>query len=122
MKVDRDFKNEFDQDFTDASYGLRKIFGKIIMWILIFSIVGSIFGVGLRYFKTNADREIFKQSAIYNEGMLDDLAKYKFEYDTAKDDVEREAIASLVRNRFANFDKSKIENRDLKLFLEDCGV
>lgn len=122
MKVDKDFKHEFDQDFADASYGLRKILGKIVMWVLILSIIGGIFGAGFRYFRVNADREIFKQSITYNEGMLDDLAKYKYEYDTADSDNARDGIAALVRQRFANFDKSKIENRDLRLFLEDCGV
>lgn len=71
---------------------------------------------------TNADRQAFKNTATYNEGMLDDLAKYKYEYDTSNDDVERAAIADLVRSRFANFDKSKIENYELVKFLEDCGV
>lgn len=122
MKVDKDFKNEFDQDFANTSYSIRKILGKIVMWILVLAVIGGLFGFGARYFGVNADREIFKQSVTYNEGMLDDLAKYKFEYDTAKDDIERAAIASLVRERFANFDKSKIENRDLRLFLEECGV
>ena len=54
--------------------------------------------------------------------MLDDLAKYKYEYDTAEDDVERSAIASLVRNRFANFDQSRVENRELIEFLKECGL
>lgn len=75
---------------------------------------------GTRY--ADADREIFKSTATYNEGMLDDLAKYKYEYDTAEDDVERSAIASLVRNRFANFDQSKIENKELNNFLKECGL
>lgn len=75
---------------------------------------------GTRY--ANADREIFKNTVTYNEGVIDDLAKYKFQYDTAEDDIERAAIADLVRSRFANFDKSKIENEELREFLEDCGV
>lgn len=73
----------------------------------------------MRY--TNADREVFKQSVTYNEGMLDDLAKYQYEYMQA-DEVEKKAIASLVRSRFANFDKSKIENTDLIKFMEECGL
>ena len=73
----------------------------------------------MRY--TNADREVFKQSVTYNEGMLDDIAKYHYEY-TQADEVGKKAIASLVRSRFANFDKSKIENIDLIKFLEECGV
>lgn len=75
---------------------------------------------GTRY--ADADREIFKGTVTYNEGMLDDLAEYKYEYDKAADEVEKAAIASLVRSRFANFDQSRIENRDLLKFLEECGL
>ena len=75
---------------------------------------------GTRY--ADADREIFKGTVTYNEGMLDDLAKYKYEYDGAEDDIEKEAIASLVRSRFANYDKRRIEHDDLIDFLEECGV
>lgn len=68
----------------------------------------------------DAQREAFKATSTYNEGMLDDLAKYQYEFNTAEDDVERSAIAQLVVSRFANFDESRIENDDLKQFLEDC--
>lgn len=70
----------------------------------------------------DAERETYKATIIYNEGMLDDLAKYKYEYDSSDDEVERTAIASLVRSRFANFDKSRIDNYSLIQFLEECGV
>lgn len=104
------------------------MFKKILIVVCCAGVVASMiyFGptvheyFGVRY--ANADREIFKNTVTYNEGVLDDLAKYKFQYDTAEDDVERAAIADLVRSRFANFDKSKIENKDLKEFLEDCGL
>lgn len=68
----------------------------------------------------DAQREAFKATSTYNEGVLDDLAKYQYEFNTAEDDVERSAIAQLVVSRFANFDESRIENDDLKQFLEDC--
>lgn len=104
------------------------MFKKILIGVCCAGVVASMiyFGpvvyeyFGVRY--ANADREIFKNTVTYNESVLDDLAKYKFQYDTAEDDVERAAIADLVRSRFANFDKSKIENKDLKEFLEDCGL
>lgn len=68
----------------------------------------------------NIDRKIFKQSAAYNEGVLDDLAKYKLEITTSKDDVEKSAIADLVNSKFANYDASKIEDESLATFLLDC--
>lgn len=81
-----------------------------------------IFGItfGERLLDANADRMVFKQSTVYNEGVVDDLAKYKFEMQSAKDDAEKQAICELVNSRFANFDESKLENDDLKRFLKDC--
>ncbi len=122
MKPRKDFKSEFDQDFADASYAANKVSAGAVAWIIAVALILGVFGAGARFLKTNADRLIFKQSVTYNEGMLDDLAKYKYEYDCAEDDTEKGAIASLVRNRFANFDKSKIENSDLRKFLRECGV
>lgn len=122
MKVNKEFKHQFDEDYSNGSYAARRIIIKCILWIVIISVIFGLFGLGWKYFKTNADREIFKQSVTYNEGVLDDLAKYKFEYDKAEDDIEREAIASLVRGRFANYDIRKIENRDLVHFLKECGL
>jgi hypothetical protein len=99
----------------------------IVLTIVL--IVGIVFGggfLGLKYKQTfcvankDVDRQIFKQSATYNEGKLDDLAKYKLEMAKAEDDVERAAIAELVNSVYANYDESKIENNDLKDFLDDC--
>ena len=68
----------------------------------------------------NADRVIFKQSLAYNEGMLDDLAKYRFEMIKEEDASAKTAIAELVNSRFANFDSSTIDDKDLLKFLKDC--
>lgn len=105
-----------------------EISGILISIAVIAAIIISVGIGGIVWTKTigiaqkNAEREAYKATIVYNEGMLDDLAKYKFEYDSAESDIERAAIAELVRNRFANFDKSRIENRDLLEFLEACGV
>jgi len=81
-----------------------------------------IFGInfGGRLLDANADRMVFKQSVVYNEGVIDDLAKYKFEMQSTEDKTEKEAICELVNSRFANFDESKLENDDLKQFLKEC--
>lgn len=109
----------------------QKVFSWFLRMLLCVAVIGATaaaiyFGPEIhRHFGTryaDADREIFKGTVTYNEGVLDDLAKYKYEYDQAEDAVEKEAIASLVRSRFANFDKDRIENDDLIDFLEECGV
>lgn len=93
--------------------------------IVILAIVAVIcFGPYIHWYfgtaYTEADRAIFKESTTYNEGMIDDLAKYRFEFNLAEDDIERKAIAELVASRFANFDDSKIKDNELKEFLNNC--
>lgn len=107
---------------------LKTIGGTILAVIVSIVLIVGIAIVGIVWTRTigvaqkDAEREAYKATMVYNEGMLDDLAKYKYEYDVAADDVERAAIASLVRNRFSNFDKSRIDNYSLVKFLEECGV
>lgn len=120
MRASKEFKQEFNQEYAEVKYSITKILLDIVKWVLILGIILGCFGFGFKYFSTNADREIFKQSVTYNEGMLDDLAKYRMEMIEAEPGVEQEAIQDLINNRFANFDESKIESRDLRNFLNDC--
>lgn len=120
MKADKEFKQEFNQELANTSYAGRKIGVRILIVVVIFAIMGTLFAAGLRYFNTNADRIIFKQSIAYNEGKLDDLAKYRLEFLQTEDPVERKAIQEYVNSTFANFDESKIENKELRDFLRDC--
>lgn len=75
----------------------------------------NIFGVANK----NADRNIYKQSKSYTEGMAKDLAKYKYEYDTSKEDLEKKAIKDRIINDFGNFDSSKIKESELRNFLKE---
>lgn len=120
MKIDKQVKQEIDEEISTGWYATKKILIKITIAVLILSAISAVGGVAYQYWKTNADRVIFKQSITYNEGMLDDLAKYKYEYESTDDDVEKAAISRLVNSRFANFDESKIESYDLRQFLEYC--
>lgn len=118
--IDKDTKREICADISTGWYVARKVLVRIVAVVLVLSAVGAACNFAYSYWKTNADRVIFKQSVTYNEGMLDDLAKYRFQMETAEDDVEKAAIAQIVNNRFANFDENKIESYDLRKFLEDC--
>lgn len=64
-----------------------------------------------------ADRNIFEQGKSYTQGMISDLANYKYEYETSTDETARKAIKNLIRDKFANFDAEKIENYSLRQFL-----
>ena len=45
-KLDREFKEEFDNELREASYTTRKIGTKILIGIVILVILGGIGGVG----------------------------------------------------------------------------
>ena len=120
MKFDKEFKDEVKEEVKKTSYVANKVGIQIIKWVLIIVVISALVGVGYKGWTTYTNYKIFKQSQVYNEGVLDDLAKYKLEMAKTDDPVEQAAIAETVVNRFANYDSSKIENRDLRKFLDDC--
>lgn len=65
----------------------------------------------------NAKREVFLNTKSYNEGVISDLQRYYEDYNRASSDTDKAAIRSYINMRFANFDDSKIENRQLAAFL-----
>lgn len=73
--------------------------------------------IGTEY--KNIKREQFENSTSYVHGMIKDLSKCKKEYDLAKDESEKKAILSYIDSTFAQFDISKIDNDDLRMFLQD---
>ena len=99
---------------------LRKIFvgfvGFVFCCLCVFGV--SYFGlVNYKFFGPkfeSARRVVFEQSKSYVYGAVQDLAKYHHEWLTARDDISRKAIESLVRQRFANLDPSVINNVELR--------
>jgi len=67
--------------------------------------------------KANIERKIFKENKSHVEGMISDLAKYKYELAIEKDEIAKNAIRSMIRSKYANFDETKIEDYALKAFL-----
>lgn len=92
--------------------------GLIGLLALVFCL--GLFGLGYYKFfgpKTeNVRREIFENTQSYVQGKIQDLAKYKDEYDHG-DDKSRESIRQLILARFAEFDETKIQVEGLKSFL-----
>ena len=79
-------------------------------------VIGIIFLItllNLGYYKffapmfENARREVFEKTHSYNQAKLQDLAKYKLEYERA-DSNDQEALASVIRHRFADYDGKKL--------------
>lgn len=104
---------------------IGSIISFVIMLILLFGILFGFGKVGNMLEKTigveykNIKREQFENSDAYVHGSIDDLAKYKREYDNAETKEDKQAILNAIDDMFAEFDESKIDNSTLRRFLED---
>lgn len=63
------------------------------------------------------EREIFRETRSYDEGMVQQLSRFRLQYVRAEDDVEKEAILSTVRQMFAEYDPSRLPSVELENFL-----
>jgi len=103
------------------------MFKKIVIGISIIALlIGSAFALGLldlgwmKFFgvrKENIRREIFEQTKSYNQAKLQELAKYKAEYDRGTEG-DKTALKSVMRHKFADYDVSKLPYQ-LKVFVEE---
>ncbi len=63
-----------------------------------------------RYFAPqheNVKREVFEETKSYNEGKIQQLAKYKLEYDRG-DAADRAALQSTIQHMFADMDAERL--------------
>ena len=107
---------------------MREIIIGIVVFVCMLALVfGITFASGffnVKYTETigkqqaNADREVFKQSQPYVEGMIADLAKYQFEIIQEKNVIAKKAIAEMIIQKYSNFDITLIKDRSLAMFLE----
>ncbi|MCI8345888.1 MAG: hypothetical protein HFJ42_08115 [Clostridia bacterium] len=120
MRVNKEFKANVDEDFREADYVGRKVFGRCILIVVLLVIIFG--GIGLAYKRVyvDANREIFKHSVAYTETAASFLAKEYQEYNKAETDVEKTAIMQYVVDRYPNLDLGDIENSDLKSFYREC--
>lgn len=63
------------------------------------------------------ERKIFRETRSYDEGMIQQLSRYRLQYVRADSEVEREAILSTVRTMFAEYDAGKLPSVELSNFL-----
>ena len=101
---------------------------KVILWGFVGFIIGCglLFGlsyVGLVHYKIfkptyeNVRRQAWEETKSYTYGMVQDLAKYKYEWEKA-DPTGKAAIENMVRVRFANFPPDYINNPELRAWFE----
>lgn len=101
-----------------------KIFGMSVgAFVLMIALIFVLGAVGVAYKKLykpmheNIEREVFEETQSFVHGKIQDLAKYKREYDATDDMIERQAIQELINQQFAQFDSSKVKDPNLRNFL-----
>lgn len=96
-----------------------KTFWIIILWIIIF--VALFFWLNFLWlfwkqtfgvWNANIDRKIFEQSQSYNEGMRQELNKYRLEYQRSDNTWDKQAISTMLLNDFANVDRTQLNPLD----------
>lgn len=96
--------------------------------IIVFALGAIVWGlnafglVTFRFFAPkyeNARREVFEETKSYVHGMVQDLGKYMYEWQTG-DKETRLAIEAVIRVRYANFPASKVKDPALRAFLQKC--
>ena len=98
--------------------GLSFIGLLVVLFLLELASIG-LFGF-FEVRRENVRREIFEETKSYVHGKIQDLAKYKYEWERAKlksDDVTMGAIEGTIRSQFAEFDVDKLNSEELKRFL-----
>jgi hypothetical protein len=96
-----------------------KVSGIVAAALAVIFVIG-LFGLGWNKFflpkQENIRREVFEETQSFVHGKIQDLAKYKLEYDKASPESQ-EALRFIIINRFAEFDETKIKSAGLRNFL-----
>ena len=123
-KLDKEFKEEFDNDLREATYATTKIGTRILIGIAVLTILGGIGGVGytltIGKAQKNAEREVFKETVAYTEQAASFLAKSYKEYNDAETDADKKTVMEYVIMRYPNLDTDSIDNDTLKQFYIKC--
>lgn len=123
-KLDKEFKNEVNNEFREMDYVGRKVGTRILIAIIVLVILGGLGGVGytltISKWQKNAEREVFKDSVAYTEQAASFLAKSYKEYNDAENDTEKNTIMEYVIMRYPNLDTDSIDNSTLRQFYIKC--
>ena len=124
MKVDEEFKREFDEGYREGMYVTRKVSAIVLAVVVSLTMLGGIGGVA--YTKTigkaqkEAEREVFKEGVAYTEQAGSFLAKSYKEYKDAESDADKKTVMEYVIMRYPNLDLDSIDNDTLKQFYMKC--
>ena len=63
-------------------------------------------------------RDVFESTRSYNQAKMQELAKYKLEYEMAQDSSAKAALANVIRHKFADYNDEKLPY-GLQVFLKE---
>lgn len=116
--------NEEKKEYKEAKrfFGFEATKFIVLMVALLFILGGVSVGYKLTIGKANADanREVFKHTEIYSEGVASNLAKSYKEYNSAETEKEKTVIMNYVIMMYPNLDIDTIENDTLRQFYLKC--
>lgn len=98
--------------------GLKYYFGTLLLVVFLGTATSFITGHGQLFLKEyfgvweqNVETKIYKETEMYNEGKAQTLAKLRLEYKQAKSQDEKDAIASTIRLRFADYEADRLPDQ-----------
>ncbi len=95
--------------------------------VVVFSLMFGLTWLGIEWRgffgpkRAAVEREIFYETRSYNEGMIQQLSRFRLQYIQADSDVEKAAIASTVRTMFAEYNTETLPNPELRTFLQEIN-
>ena len=91
----------------------------IIALVFILGFVGIGYKMLFKPMHENVDRTVFENTQSFVHGKIQDLAKYKREYNDLTNPTDQLAMKAIINQQFSQFDKNKINDSDLRQFLVD---
>lgn len=119
-RLSKDFKSKVKQEFREYDYVGGKVLFRFIIVCILLAVITSVGGVVHKKWKTNQDREIFKESVTYTEGAATFLADSYRQYNNTDNESEKTAIMQYVIMRYPDLNTDDIDNVTLKQFYNKC--
>ena len=118
--MNKETRKEINEEFSILDYISHKIIVRAIFVIVIFGVLFGFGAMQYKKYKTEKERDIFKQSTSYNESAASFIADAYVQYNDAESEEDRLAIMKYVRMRYPNLNASHIENATLRQFYNKC--
>lgn len=118
--MNKETRKEINEEFSIFDYVSRKIVVRAIIVIVIFGVLFGFGAMQYKKYKTEKERDIFKQSTSYNESAASFIADAYVQYNDAESEEDQLAIMKYVRMRYPNLNASHIENATLRQFYNKC--